>query len=108
LLSQAAQSPWAFRPTTDETRGGGIPLDAGGLPAKFVRPTTVGRRGSVLGANPVNGDPNLGRRAAGGSRELGHDGDGGRAEGCAGEGVGRLSLARLVRLVSTSELGRRY
>jgi hypothetical protein len=44
----------------------------------------------------------------GGSPELGRDGDGDQAEGCADEGVGRLSLARLVRSVSTSELGRRY
>jgi hypothetical protein len=44
----------------------------------------------------------------GGSSKLGHDGDGGRSEGCADEGVDRLSLARLVRSASTSELGRRY
>jgi hypothetical protein len=44
----------------------------------------------------------------GGSPELGCDGDGGRAEGCAGEGVDRLSLARLVRSASTSKLGRHY
>jgi hypothetical protein len=44
----------------------------------------------------------------GGSPELGRDGDDGRAEGCTGEGVDRLSLTRLVRLVSTSELRRRY
>jgi hypothetical protein len=42
----------------------------------------------------------------GGSPELSRNGDGGRAEGCAGEGVDRLSLARLVRSASTSELGR--
>jgi hypothetical protein len=29
-------------------------------------------------------------------------------EGCAGEGVGRLSLARLVSSTGTSELGQRY
>jgi hypothetical protein len=76
--------------------------------AKFGRLAAIGRWGSGLGANSVDDDPDLGRRAAGGSPELGCDGDGGRAEGCAGEGVGRLSLARLVRSVSTSELGRRY
>jgi hypothetical protein len=43
-----------------------------------------------------------------GSPELGCNGDGVRAEGCAGEGVGRLLLAWLVRSASTSELGRRY
>jgi hypothetical protein len=43
-----------------------------------------------------------------GSPELGCNGDGGRAEGCDGEGVGRLLLAWLVRSASTSELGRRY
>jgi hypothetical protein len=87
---------------------GGIPLDAGGSPAKSGRPAAVGRRGSGLGANPVDSDPDLGRRAAGGSPELDCDGDGGQAEGCTGEGVGRRSLARLVRSASTSELGQRY
>jgi hypothetical protein len=47
----------------------------------------------------------LGRRAVGGSPWQAHGDDGGRAEGCTGEGVGQLLLARLV---STSELGRRY
>jgi hypothetical protein len=82
-----------------------MPLDAGGLPAKFGRPAAIGRRGSSLGANSVDGDPDLGRRAAGGSPKLGHDGDGGLAEGCTGEGVSQLSLGRLVRSASTSELG---
>jgi hypothetical protein len=50
----------------------------------------------------------LGRRVAGGSPWRACGGDGGRAEGCASEGVGRLSLAWSVRSVSTSELGRRY
>jgi hypothetical protein len=50
----------------------------------------------------------LGRRTVGGSPWRARGDDGGRAKGCTGEGVGRLLLARLVRLVSTSELGRRY
>jgi hypothetical protein len=87
---------------------GGIPLVASGSPAKSGRPTTVGRWGSCLGANPIDGDPDLGRRAVGGSPVLSCDGDSGRAEGCASEGVGRLSLVRLVRSASTSVLGRHY
>jgi hypothetical protein len=87
----------------DGTGEGKIPLVAGGSPAKSDRPTAVGRRGSGLGASRGDGDPDLG-----GSPELGRDNDGDRAEGCTGEGVGRLSLARLVRSVSTSELGRHY
>jgi hypothetical protein len=101
--------PWAFLPTADEIGGRrGIPLIADGSPAKSGWATIVGRRGSCLEANPVDGDPDLGRRVAGGSTELGCDGDGGRAEGCTGEGVSRLPLARLVRSASTSELERRY
>jgi hypothetical protein len=106
LLGQAAQALGHFGPRP--TKQGGIPLIANGSPAKSGRATIVGRWGSCLGANPVDGDPDLGRRVAGGSTELGCDGDGGRAEGCAGEGVGRLPLARLVRSASTSELERRY
>jgi hypothetical protein len=89
-------------------RGGGIPFDAGGLPAKSGRPVAVGRRGSSLGVTSADGDPDLGRRAAEGSPWRAHGGDGSQAEGCIGEGVGRLSLARLVRSVSTSELRRCY
>jgi hypothetical protein len=88
----------------DKTGEGKIPLIAGGSPAKSGQPAPVGRRGS-LGANLVDGDPNLERSAVGGSPELGCDSDGGRAEGCIGEGVDRLSLAQLVRSASTSELG---
>jgi hypothetical protein len=83
-------------------------LVVGGSPAKSGWPAAIGRRGSCLGANPSDGDPYLGRGAVRGSLELGCDGDGDRAEGCAGEGVGRLSLTRLVRTVSTSELRGRY
>jgi hypothetical protein len=50
----------------------------------------------------------LGRRVAGGSPWWAPGGDDDRAEWCAGEVVGRLLLARLVRFESTSELGRRY
>jgi hypothetical protein len=96
-----------FGPRLKE-QGRQIPLGVGGLPAKSGRPAAVGRRGSGLEANSVDGDPDLGRRVVGGSSELGHDGDGGRSEGCAVEGVDRLSLARLVRSASTSELGRLY
>jgi hypothetical protein len=88
-----------------ENRGEEIPSDAGGLPAKFGQPTAVGWRENGLGVNPVDGDPDLGRRVVGGSPWRARSGDGGRVEGCTGERVGRLSLARLV---STSELGRRY
>jgi hypothetical protein len=88
--------------------GGEIPLVAGGSPAKSGRPAAVGQRGSSLGASSGDGDPDLGRGMAGGSPELDRNDDGGRAEGCAGEGVNRLSLARLVRSVSTSELERCY
>jgi hypothetical protein len=91
-----------------QNRVGEIPLVADGSPTKFGRPAATGRWGSGLGASPGNSDPDLGRGTVGGSPELGHDGDGGRAEGCTGEGVGWLSLARLVRSVSTSELGRCY
>jgi hypothetical protein len=56
----------------------------------------------------VDGDLDLGRRAAGGSPSRARGGDDDRAEGCAGEVVGRLWLARLVRLESTSELGQCY
>jgi hypothetical protein len=91
-----------------EDRGGEIPSDAGGSPAKFGRSAAVGRRGSSQGVNPVNGDPDLVRRAAGGSPWRAHSGDGNLAEGFVGEGVGRLSLAWLVRLESTSELRRCY
>jgi hypothetical protein len=87
----------------DRTGEGKIPLVTGGSPAKSDWPAAVGRRGSGLGASQGDGDPDLG-----GSLELGRDSDGGRAEGCTGEGVGRLSLAQLVRSVSTSELGRHY
>jgi hypothetical protein len=89
-------------------RGGGIPFDAGGLPAKSGRPATVGRWGSSLGVTPINGDPDLGRRAVGGSPWRAHGGDGDRWRGAPVRGVSRLSLARLVRSVSTSELMRRY
>jgi hypothetical protein len=108
LLGQAAQPPLGVSAHGRRNRGGEIPLIAGVSPTKSGRPAAVGRRGSCLGSSPGDGDPYLGRRAVGGSLELGHDGDGGWAEGCAGEGVGRLSLARLVRSASTSELGRRY
>jgi hypothetical protein len=91
-----------------EYRGGKIPSDASGSPAKFDRPAAVGQRGSSQGVTPFDGDPDLGRRAAGGSPLRARSGDGDRAEGCADEGVGWLSMARLVRLESTSELGRRY
>jgi hypothetical protein len=78
------------------------PPDVGGSPA------VVGRRENGLGVTPVDGDPDLGRRAVGGSpwRACGSDVD--RAEGYAGEVVGRLWLARLVRMESNPELGRRY
>jgi hypothetical protein len=92
----------------DETGGGGVPLVASGSPAKSGRPAAVGRRGSCLGANLGDGDPNLELRVVGGSLELGCDGDGGPADGCADEGVDRLSLARLVRSASTSKLRRHY
>jgi hypothetical protein len=62
-------APWAFWPTTEEI-GGEIPFDAGGLPAKSGWPTAIGRRGSGLGVNLVDGDPELRRRAAGGSWSL--------------------------------------
>jgi hypothetical protein len=88
--------------------GGKFPSDAGGSPTEFGRPAAVGRRGNGLGVTPVDGDPDLGRKAAGGSPWQVRGGDDDRAEGCTGEGVGRLSLARLVRLESTSELRRRY
>jgi hypothetical protein len=58
---------------------GAIPLDADSSPAESRRPAAVVRRGSGLGANLVDGDPDLVRRASGGSPEL----------GCDGEGVGR-------------------
>jgi hypothetical protein len=99
---------WHRMAAHGEDRGGKIPSDADGSLAKFGRPAAVGRRGSSQGANPVDSDPDLGRRAAGGSPWWARGGDGDRAEGCAGEGVGRLSLAWLVRLESTSELRRRY
>jgi hypothetical protein len=67
-------------------RGGGIPFDAGGLLAKSDRPTAIGRWGSGLGVTPVDGDPDLRRRAAGGSPWQARGGDGGRVEGCASEG----------------------
>jgi hypothetical protein len=63
------------------------PLNAGGVLATSGRPIAVGRWGSGLGANPVDGDLDLGKRVVGGSPELGRDGDGGRAEGCADEGI---------------------
>jgi hypothetical protein len=84
------------------------PPHAGGSPAEFGRPAVVGRWENGLGVTPVDGDLDLGRRAAGGSPWWAHSGDDEWAEGCAGEVVGRLWLARLVRLESTSELGRRY
>jgi hypothetical protein len=71
---------------TEEHRGGGIPFDAGGLPVKSGRPTTVGRWGSGLRVTSVDGDPDVGRRAAGVSPWWAHGGDGGRGEGCAGVG----------------------
>jgi hypothetical protein len=97
LLGQAAQPPWVFQPMAKETRG-----------KSPSTPVAVGRRGSCLGANPVDDDPDLGRRVAGRSTELSCDGDGGRADRCIGEGVSRLSLAQLVRSASISELGRPY
>jgi hypothetical protein len=93
-----------WQPTV-KTEEGKSPSDAGGSLAKFGRPAAVGRRGSSQGANPVDGDPDLGRRAVGGSPWWDHGGDGDQAEGCAGEGVDRLSLARLE---STTELRLRY
>jgi hypothetical protein len=93
-----------FRPSRGN-RGGKFPFDAGGSPAEFGRPAAVGRQGNDLGVTPVKGDPDLGRRVAGGLLWRAHGADDDRAEGCAGEGVGRLSLAWLVRLESTSELG---
>jgi hypothetical protein len=110
LLGQAAQPPWAFRPMSNETEEGKIPLVSGGSPTKSGRPAAVGRWESGLGVTPVDGDPDLGRRAAGGSLWRAGGGDGCRWRGApvGGGGVGRLSLARLVRSVSTSEIGRRY
>jgi hypothetical protein len=75
-------------------RGGGIPFDAGGLPAESGRPATVGRWGSSLGVTPVYGDPDLGRRAVGGSPWRAHGGDGDRWRGAPVRGVSRLSLER--------------
>jgi hypothetical protein len=83
-------------------------FDAGGSPAEFGRPAVVGRWENGLGVTSVDGDLDLGRRAAGGSPWWAHGGDDNRAEGCAGEVVGRLWLARLVNLESTFEIGRRY
>jgi hypothetical protein len=68
----------------------------------------VGRRENGLGVTPIDGDLDLGRRVAGGSPWWAHGGDDDRVEGFAGEVVGRLWLAQLVRLESTSELRRRY
>jgi hypothetical protein len=68
---------------------------AGGSPAKSGRPAAVGRWGSGLGVTPVDGDPDLGRRVVGGSPWQARGGDGGQAEGCAGEG-GRPAVFGLV------------
>jgi hypothetical protein len=87
---------------------GKISLVAGGSPAESGRPTAVRRRESDLGVSPVDDDPDLGRRAAGGSAWRAHGGDGGRWRGASVRGVGRLSMAQLVRSASTSELERRY
>jgi hypothetical protein len=88
-------------------QGGGNPPRRQRLTVQ-IRQAAIGRWGSGLGANPIDGDHDLGWRAARGSPELSRDSDGGRAEGCTNEGVDRLSLARLVMSVSTSKLGRCY
>jgi hypothetical protein len=72
-------------------RGGGIPFDAGGLPAKSGRPATVGRWGSSLGVTSVNGDPDFGRRAVGGSPWRAHGGDGDQWRGAPVRG-GQLAV----------------
>jgi hypothetical protein len=59
LLSQTAQPPWAFRPVSNETNEGKIPLIAGASPAKFGRPAAVGRWESGPGVTPVDGDPDF-------------------------------------------------
>jgi hypothetical protein len=84
------------------------PPDVGGSPAEFGLPTVVGRWENGLGVTPVDGDLDLGRRAAGGSPWWAHGGDDDRAKGCTGEVVGWLWLARLLRLESTFEIGRHY
>jgi hypothetical protein len=96
-LGSAHSTAWPARPSgpaplgvsahDQRNRGGGIPFDAGGLPAKSGRPTAVGRRGSGLGVTPVDGDPDFGRRVVGDSPWWARGGDGTQAEGCAGEGV---------------------
>jgi hypothetical protein len=52
-----------------------------------------------MGVSPVDGDPDLGRRAAGGSTWRARGGDGDRAEGCTGEGSVWRSSARKERSV---------
>jgi hypothetical protein len=90
-------------------QGRGIPPpDAGGSPVEFDQPAVVGRRENGLGVTPVDGDLDLGRRAVGGSPWWACGGDVDRAEGYAGEVVGRRWLARLVRMESNPELGRCY
>jgi hypothetical protein len=98
-----------FRPNRG-SRGGEFPSPppAGGSPAKFGRLAVIGRWEIGLGVTPVDGDPDLGRRAAGGSPWRACGGDVNWAEGYAGEVVGRLWLARLVRMESNPELGQRY
>jgi hypothetical protein len=67
---------------TEETGEGKIPLVAGGSPVESGRPTAVGRRASGLGVSPIDEDPDLVRRAVGGSPQRACGSDGGRAEGC--------------------------
>jgi hypothetical protein len=77
------------------------PPDAGGSPAEFGRSAVVGRREIGLGVTSVDGDLDLGRRAAGGSPWRARGGNDDRAEECTGEVVGQLLLAWLVRWEST-------
>jgi hypothetical protein len=65
-------------------------------------------RGIGLGVTSVDGDPDLRRRAAGGSPWWACGGDVDRAAGCTDEVVDWLWLARLVRMEINPELGRCY
>jgi hypothetical protein len=108
LARPSGPAPLGISARDRRNRGGGIPFDDGRQPAKSGRAAAVGRRGSGLGVTPVDGDPDLGRRVTGDSPWRAHGGDGGQWRGAPMRRVGRLSLAWLVRSVSTSELRRRY
>jgi hypothetical protein len=53
-------APLGISARDQRNKGGGIPFNADGLPAKFGRPAAVGRQGSGLGVSPVDADPDLG------------------------------------------------